>query len=54
MLGATIKLIVGGNVLEKIIIYRIMHHVYSNNFLNYNQFGFTPKKRAIGAALANI
>ena len=29
-----------------------MHHVYSNNLLNYNQFGFTPKKSAIDAALA--
>jgi hypothetical protein len=29
-----------------------MHHAYSNNLLNYNQFGFTPKKSAIDAALA--
>jgi hypothetical protein len=35
---------VGGKVLEKILINRIMHHVYSNNLLNHNQFGFTPKK----------
>jgi hypothetical protein len=25
---------VGGNVLEKILITRIMHHAYSNNLLN--------------------
>ena len=29
-----------------------MHHVYSNNLLNHNHFGFTPKKSAIDAALA--
>ena len=30
----------------------MMNHVYSNNLLNYNQFGFTSKKSAIDAALA--
>jgi len=29
-----------------------MHHAYSNNLLNHNQFGFTPRKSAIAAALA--
>jgi hypothetical protein len=29
-----------------------MNHVYSNNLLNHNQFGVTPKKSAIDAALA--
>jgi len=43
---------VGGKVLEKMLINRIMHRAYSNNFLNHNQFGFTPKKSAIDAALA--
>jgi len=43
---------VGGKVLEKLLINRIMHHVYSNNLLNHNHFGFTPKKSAIDAALA--
>jgi hypothetical protein len=38
---------VGGKVLEKILISRIMHYINSNNFLNNNQFGFTPKKSAI-------
>jgi len=33
---------VGGKVLEKILINRIMHHVYTNNLMNQNQFGFTP------------
>jgi len=35
---------VGGNVLEKILINRIMHLIYTNSPLNHNQFGFTPKK----------
>ena len=43
---------VGGKVLEKLVTNRIMHHGYSNSLLNYNHFGFTPKKSAIDAALA--
>jgi hypothetical protein len=42
----------GGKVLEKLLINRIMHYVYSNNLLNQNQFGLTEKKSAIGAAWA--
>ena len=42
----------GGKVLGKILINRIMHYVYNNNLMNQNQFGFTPKKNAISAALA--
>jgi len=42
---------VGGKVLEKMLINRIMHHVYSNDLLNHNQFGFTLKRSAIDAAL---
>jgi hypothetical protein len=34
------------------LINRIVHHVHSNNLLNHNQFGFTPKTSAIDAALA--
>jgi hypothetical protein len=45
-------IIVGGKVLGKILINRIMHHVYSTNLLNHNQFSFTPKKSAIDAALS--
>jgi hypothetical protein len=29
-----------------------MHHVYMNNLLNHNQFGFTPKKSTTDAAMA--
>jgi hypothetical protein len=42
---------VGGKVLEKILLNSIMHHVYTNNLLNHNQFGFTPKKRTTDAAM---
>jgi hypothetical protein len=42
---------VGGKVLEKLLINRIMHHAYTNNLLNHNQFGFTPKKSTTDAAV---
>ena len=29
-----------------------MHHIYSNNLMNPNQFGFTPKKSATDASIA--
>jgi len=35
---------VGGKVLEKILINIIINNAYTNNLLNQNQFGFTPKK----------
>jgi hypothetical protein len=43
---------IGGKVLEKLLINRIMHHVYKTNFLNDNQFGFTPQKSTTDAAMA--
>jgi hypothetical protein len=42
---------VRGKVLEKILINRIMHHVHTNNLMNNNQFGFTPKKSTTDAAI---
>jgi len=42
---------VGGKVLGKILINRIMHHVYTNNLLNHNQFGFTPQKSTTDTAI---
>jgi len=42
----------GGKVLEKILINRIMHHVYTNNLMNQNQFCFTSKEKAKDTALA--
>jgi hypothetical protein len=35
---------VGGKVLEKLLINRIMHFFSSNDLLNQNQFGFSPQK----------
>jgi len=43
---------VGGKVLEKLIINIIVRYIYSNNLLNTNQYGFTPKKGTTDAALA--
>jgi hypothetical protein len=42
----------GGKLLEKLLIERINYHLYSNNLLNNNQFGFTPQKSTVDAALA--
>ena len=38
--------------MEKLLINRIMHHVFTNDPLNHNQFGFTPKKSTTDAAIA--
>ena len=42
---------IGGNVLEKILINRINHHVFSRGHMNENQFGFRPQKSTIDAAM---
>jgi len=42
---------VGGKVLKKLLINRIMHFLYSNELLNQNQFGFTPQKSSTYAAM---
>jgi hypothetical protein len=43
---------IGGKVLEMILINRINHHVFSQGFMNENQFGFTPQKGTIDATMA--
>ena len=43
---------VGGKVLEKLLIDRINHHLYSNSLLNKNQYGFLPQKGTVDATLA--
>jgi hypothetical protein len=43
---------IGGKVLEKLLIDRINHHLYSNSLLNKNQYGFLPQKSTVDAALA--
>jgi hypothetical protein len=42
---------IGEKVLDKILINKIMHYAYTNNLLNQNQFGFTPKKSTTDAAI---
>ena len=43
---------VGGKVLEKLLIDRIMHHINSNDLLNHNQYGFKPYKSTVNALMA--
>jgi hypothetical protein len=40
-----------GKVLEKLLFKRIMHHLHQTEFLNKNQYGFTPQKNTIDAAM---
>ena len=42
----------GRKVLEKVLINKINYHVYSHKLMKNNQFGFTPQRRAIDAAMA--
>ena len=41
-----------GKIMEKILITRINYLAYFTNFLNYNQYGFTPQRSTIDAAMA--
>jgi hypothetical protein len=42
---------IGGKVLEKVLINRINHDVFSHDLMNTNQYGFTPQKGTIDAAM---
>ena len=42
---------IGGKVLEKLLINRIMHYTYKNGYINDNQYGFTPQKSTTDAAM---
>jgi hypothetical protein len=42
----------GGKVMEKLLINRIIHHVYTREHMNENQFGFRPRKSTVDAAMA--
>jgi len=42
----------GGKVLEKIMLNKINHHVYSRGYMNENQYGFRPQKCNIDATMA--
>ena len=39
-------------VLKKALINRIKHHMYSNNLMSKNQYGFTPQSSTIDAVMA--
>ena len=41
-----------GKIMEKILISRINYWVYSTNFLNNNQYGFTPQRSTIDVTMA--
>ena len=41
----------GGKVLEKLLINRINHHVYSREHMSDNQFELRPQKSTVDAAL---
>lgn len=43
---------VGGKVLEKLMINRILHSINSRNLLNKKQYGFTPQRSTVDAAMA--
>jgi hypothetical protein len=43
---------VGGKVLEKLLIDRINHHIFSHSLANGNQYGFLPQKSTVDAAMA--
>jgi hypothetical protein len=49
----TISLLnIGGKLLEKLLINRIMHNIYKIDHINDNQFGFTPQNSTTDAAMA--
>jgi hypothetical protein len=39
-------------VLEKVLRNRIMHHMYPNNLMNKNQYGFIPQTSTVDAVMA--
>ena len=43
---------VGGKVLEKLLIDRTNHQIFSHRLLNGNQYGFLPQKSTVDAAMA--
>jgi SOS response regulatory protein OraA/RecX len=42
----------GGKVLEKLLINIIIHYIYKIEYINDSQYGFTPQKSTIDAAMA--
>ena len=48
----TNTVLLGGKVLEKLLIDRINLHLQSNSLLNKNQYGFLPQESTVDAVLA--
>ena len=42
----------GGKILDILLINRINYHLYRNDLLSKNQYGFTPQINTIDAAMA--
>jgi hypothetical protein len=42
----------GGKMLEKLLINRIKHHVFSHDLMEKNKYGFTPQRATTDAAMA--
>jgi len=43
---------IGGKILEKLLIDRINHHLYSKRLINENQYGFRPQRSTVDASMA--
>ena len=41
----------GGKLLEKLTIDRIVFHIYSNDLFNDNQYGFASQEGTVDAAM---
>jgi hypothetical protein len=42
---------IGGKLLERLMINRILLHIYSNDLFNDNQYGFTPQRGTVDAVM---
>jgi hypothetical protein len=43
---------IAGKILEKLLIDRINHHLFSNSLISNKQYGFRPQKSTVDAAMA--
>ena len=43
---------IGGKIMEKALITRINHHMYTTEFLNRNQYGFIPQTNTTDSVMA--
>ena len=42
---------IGGKLLERLMIDRMLFHIYSNDLFNDNQYGFTPQRGTSDAVM---